>query len=47
LTIANAKLRLAKKEKWLDSINMLCYFNPLILAELNPVAAELKSGSKL
>jgi hypothetical protein len=25
-----------KKEKWLDSVNLLCYFNPLILAHKIP-----------
>jgi hypothetical protein len=44
--IANAKLLLGKKEKWLDSINMLCYFNPLFPAVLNPALAGSRSGSK-
>jgi hypothetical protein len=46
LAIANAKLLLAPKEKWLDSINLLCYFNPLIPGALNPAVVGPRSGSK-
>jgi hypothetical protein len=46
LAIANAKLLLAPKEKWLDSINLLCYFNPLIPGALNPAMVGPRSGSK-
>jgi hypothetical protein len=38
---------LTKKEKWLDSINLACYFNPLILSLQNPVPAGLNRGSVL
>jgi hypothetical protein len=46
LAIANAKLLLAQKEKWLDSINLLCYFNPLIPGALNPAVVGPGSSSK-